>query len=594
MVSVLRSTKKIWKLLDTKQKWMAVILGFMMLIGGIMESIGVSLMFPLIKAVMDENGWNTKWYAIIICRLFSISNISDYVQVLLLLLIFVFILKNAYLLFEYYIQYSFICKSRYNTQRKLMIGYMNKPYVDYLNANSGEIIRVVTQDTVQTFALLTSLLLFYTELVVGIAISITIVITSPQLARWMLVALLIELLFISRVIRPIMRKSGKIVRGESGNANKWIIQSVNGIKSIKVAKCEDFFENNYSIHARNTVEKEKVFQTLNNSPRLIIEALTVSTALIVMFLMVRGGTALYVIVPQLSALAMAAMRLLPSTSRMGSAITSIPYYEGGLDNVSAVINEHYIIHNLNEEKSLITGKRINFSNEILFNDVTFSFPNSTKKIFENANFRIKAGEAVGIIGASGGGKTTCVDIILGLLKPSAGAVLVDGIDIKDDLQGWLKNVAYIPQSIFLMDDSILSNVAFGLNSNEVDEKKVWEVLEEAQLADFVRDLPQGLFTEVGEQGVRLSGGQKQRIGIARALYNDPKVLFFDEATSALDNETEASIMKSIDNLKGKVTMVIIAHRLTTISNCDKVFKVQGGTITQIDYDEFNVELEKES
>ena len=590
MVSVFRATKKIWKLLNGNQKRTAVVLAFMMLIGGVMESIGVSLILPLISAVMDEGDWQNKWYAKAICHFFNINTITQYIQILLVLLIAVFMIKNLYLLLEYYVQYSFICKSRYVMQRKLMAGYMNKPYVEYLSANSGEIIRVVTQDTVQTFALLTSLLMFYTELVVSVVLSITIFFMSPHMAIWILLALIIELFFITKIIRPIMQAAGKTVRSESGAANKWIIQSVNGIKSIKVADCEEFFEKKYSRHALNAVEKEKVFQTLNNSPRLIIEALTVSAALFVIILMVGGGTELNVIIPQLSALVMAAMRLLPSTSRMGSSITSIPYYEGGLDNVSAVINGD-LFNNCEAGELKQKNDEICFDKSLSLHNVTFAFPNSNKKIFDCANVKIKAGEAVGIIGPSGGGKTTCVDIILGLLEPSEGEVLVDGINIANDMKGWLEKVAYIPQNIFLMDDSVLANVAFGCELENIDEKKAWEVLKEAQLEDFVKELPNGIYTEVGEQGVRLSGGQKQRIGIARALYNAPKVLFFDEATSALDNDTEASIMKAIDGLKGKVTMVIVAHRLTTISNCDVVYRVQDGKIERANSEEIHIDME---
>lgn len=580
---MLRITKKLFQILNTRQKQFVIVLVFMMLLGGIMESLSVSLILPLITAVMDTKTWNGKWYAQLLCSIFNISDQRQYVSVLLILLIIVFVLKNVYLIVEYRIQYNFIGKCRYDMQAGLIHSYIRKPYTFYLSANFGEIIRIINSDVTEAFNLLTGVLLFYTEIIVSIVLGITIIVMSPMMAFGIIIILLVELLVIAVIIKPVMQRTGEGQRNESALSNKWLLQSLNGIKSIKVANKEDYFEDNFKEHARKSVRLAAKYQTLYNLPRLLIEAFTVAGVLFIMLILVLNGMDLASLVPQLSAFVIAAIRLLPSVNRISTSINQVPFYEGGLDNIIRVIKDEDVLESSSSEIEFAgwknqTFRNFTFNENIAFKDVSFSYPQNDKRILDYTRFKIHAGESVGIIGSSGSGKTTTVDIMLGLLSPSSGSVSVDGDDINDNLPAWLSHLAYIPQSIFLMDDTIRANVAFGIDRSKMSDEKVWESLREAQLEDFVRGLPEGIDTTIGEQGVRLSGGQRQRIGIARALYNDPEILFFDEATSALDNETEKAIMESIENLKGRKTLVIIAHRLTTIENCDVVYKVENGKI----------------
>ena len=580
---MLRITKKLFQILNTRQKQFVIVLVFMMLLGGIMELLSVSLILPLITAVMDTKTWNGKWYAQLLCSIFNISDQRQYVSVLLILLIIVFVLKNVYLIVEYRIQYNFIGKCRYDMQAGLIHSYIRKPYTFYLSANFGEIIRIINSDVTEAFNLLTGVLLFYTEIIVSIVLGITIIVMSPMMAFGIIIILLVELLVIAVIIKPVMQRTGEGQRNESALSNKWLLQSLNGIKSIKVANKEDYFEDNFKEHARKSVRLAAKYQTLYNLPRLLIEAFTVAGVLFIMLILVLNGMDLASLVPQLSAFVIAAIRLLPSVNRISTSINQVPFYEGGLDNIIRVIKDEDVLESSSSEIEFAgwknqTFRNFTFNENIAFKDVSFSYPQNDKRILDYTRFKIHAGESVGIIGSSGSGKTTTVDIMLGLLSPSSGSVSVDGDDINDNLPAWLSHLAYIPQSIFLMDDTIRANVAFGIDRSKMSDEKVWESLREAQLEDFVRGLPEGIDTTIGEQGVRLSGGQRQRIGIARALYNDPEILFFDEATSALDNETEKAIMESIENLKGRKTLVIIAHRLTTIENCDVVYKVENGKI----------------
>lgn len=574
---MLRATKKVLSILNIKQRRRLIGLGIMMLIGGIMESLSVSLILPLIQAIMNEKEWKTSWYARLICDLFHIDELKNYVIVMLLMLIAVFILKNLYLFLEYYLQYLYICKTRFFVQHKLMSRYLHRPYEFFLNASSGELYRTIASDTVQTFALLNHVVTFFTEIIVAVVLGITIIAMSPQMGFGIMAILGLEVLVIAKIVKPVLKLLGNSQRYECAKTNKWILQSINGIKSIKVSNTETFFEEKYLQHAKKMVEADCKNLTIQNIPRLVIEALTVVGVLIMILVMILCGAELKDIIPQLSAFVVAAIRLLPCINRLSGAVNQIPFLEGALDNVIRELNYKVDISaslGHNETKSIITD----FKENVIFDNISYKYEHGEKNIFDKATFEIHKGESVGVIGSSGAGKTTAIDIMLGLLKPDEGFVKIDGVDIEKDMDGWLSRLAYIPQSIFLVDDSIKANVAFGLHSDEVNEEKVWSALKEAQLDDFVKNLPEGIETKVGEQGVRLSGGQKQRIGIARALYNDPEILFFDEATSALDNETEKAIMESVENLKGRKTLIIIAHRLTTIENCEKVYCVENGKV----------------
>lgn len=580
---MIRATKKVLSLLDNNQKTKLFIIMIMMFIGAVLDSLGVSLILPLVDSIMDNEGWNTTWYSKFLCSFLGIRNQTSYIKVLLVLLIFIFIAKNVYLLFEYYVQYSYTARIRHRIQKQLMKQYMHKPYVFYLGSSSGEIIRIIVNDTAMASSLLVSLLQFYMELVVGIALAITIFAINPLIASVLSVTLLLELFLIAHIMKPMIKRvSVRFLHGRS-SVNKWILQAMQGIKSIKVSHTEKFFEEKYNKYALKVVEAERKNQTYSKIPQLFIESVTVAVMLGVILILLMNGTKLTNILPALSAFAIAAMRLLPSINKITTGINTVVYNEPALDNVIKNLNAAVDLVNLNKTicGKAVPNQMVSFEHKIWLKDICFSYPDSDIKILENANMEILSGQSVGIIGTSGAGKTTAVDIILGLLKPQEGQVLVDDVNIESNMESWLSHLAYIPQQIFLMDDTIRANVAFGLDDTKVDEGKVWNALREAQLEQFVKTLPNGIETTIGEAGIRLSGGQRQRIGIARALYHEPDILFFDEATSALDGETEAAIMESINHLKGKKTLVIIAHRLTTIEHCDVVYKVENGHIARL-------------
>ncbi len=575
-------TKKLFGIFESRQQHQIFLLGIMMLIGGIMESLSVSLMLPVITAIMNSDTWNEASYVQTLCDIFHITEQRSYVELLLVALIAVFIIKNAYLLFMYRVQYTFITKNRIRMQRKLMHSYLQKPYEFFLNVSSGEIVRIITNDTNQTFTLLSTVMGFYTELIVAIVLGITIFVLSPIIGVSMVVILLIEVIVIARIVKPLLKYRGDNQRIESAASNKWMLQSINGIKSIKVANRQDFFEEKYGVHADRGAIYERSFNIWSQVPRLTIEAFTITGVIFMLLVFVIAGVDLATLIPQLSAFVVAAVRLLPSANRISTAINQVPYYEGALDNLIITMTSERVTEETEEGLTIDsdTLPSITFDYDLVFNQVTFSYPDGVAPVLDHADMQILPGQSIGVVGTSGAGKTTAIDIMLGLLMPQSGQVLVDGVDIHDNINGWRKLLGYIPQSIFLMDDTIRENVAFGMHSDQIDDEQVWRALRDAQLEDMVRALPEQLDAKIGEAGVRISGGQRQRLGIARALYNNPDILVFDEATSALDNETEAAIMESIDNLKGRKTLVIIAHRLSTIENCDVVYRVGDGKIVR--------------
>lgn len=581
--------RKLLKILSKQQKLRVIIIFIMMIIGAALETVGVSLILPLVSAITTPNIIETNKYARLVCELFDLHATRTFMIVVIAALMFVYIFKNIYLFLEYYIQYRFVCNNRFAVQQRLMDVYLKRPYEFFLNAESGEIVRVVTTDVTSTFNLLSTMLSFFTEAVISAALIAAIIITDPLMAFLLAVVLGGVMLLISWMIKPILRAAGVKYQNNSAKSNKWLLQSITGIKEVKVANKELFFLNQFSKYGKQAIESEKKNNVLATVPRLAIEAFGVSAMLAVIAILMWNGREIDTMLPQLSAFAMAAVRLLPSVNRMSSSLNSLSYYEPALDKML----EHLTVaERWENEKCGECSERCitqNFSatsvdesltQQVELSDITYSYPNTEHPVLEHANMVIPVGKSVGVVGPSGSGKTTAIDILLGLLPPQSGVVLADGVNIRNDYQGWLSHLAYIPQTIFMLDDTIRANVAFGIPDREIDDVQVWRALHEAQLSEFVRSLPDGLHTKIGERGVRLSGGQRQRIGIARALYTDPELLIFDEATSALDNETEAAIMDSINALHGHKTMVIIAHRLTTIEECDIVYRVEDGQIVK--------------
>ena len=578
---MVRVIKKFAGILNHRQKIQVLLLGILMVIGGMLEMMGVTLIVPLLTAVIDPD-FMDKPYVKKAAGLFGLQSYYGVMMLILGLLVFIYIFKNAFLFMEYYLQFRFVCNNRFLVQRQMLRVYMYRPYEFYLNATTGEIMRIINTDVINAFGLLTTVLNFCTEVVVSAALISIIFVIDPGMAGLIGLILGVVMLLMYKGVKPVLRGASQKFMKNSSMANKWLLQSINGIKDVKVNHKEEYFIEEYAVYGRQAIDAEKINSVVTAMPRLLIEAVSISAVLIVIMILLTAGQSLDALVPQLGAFAVAAVRLLPSTTRISGALNAIAFQEPMLDNMIRNLNaakeweqDGQLASVTENEKS---NKKLTFEKQFELSHIHFHYPNNDREVLSDAQMSIPVGKSIGVVGTSGSGKTTAIDLLLGLLKPQAGQVLTDGVDIHENYYEWLEHLSYIPQTIYMLDDTIRANVAFGCHKDEIDDDMVWKAIEEAQLKEFVESLPAGIETKIGERGVRLSGGQRQRIGIARALYTDPELVIFDEATSALDNETEAAIMESINSLHGKKTLVIIAHRLSTIEECDMIFRVEDGRI----------------
>ena len=581
-MSIIRVIKKFRQILSRHQKIRILELAVLMVIGGFLEMLSVSLMLPFMTTVMEPESVMGNRYVRMVCDLLDLQIASTFLVVFSAALALIYVAKNAYLLFEMGVQNRFVYGNMFATQSRLLETFIHRPYEFFLGISSGEILRIINRDTADTFNLLTTILQLFTELVVSSMVIAAILIMSPQITLLIAGLMLGLLLVINTILKPILRKAGLENQEAGAGTGKWLLQSIQGVKELKVMQKEQFFLDNYNAYGLRSVQAQRKSAVLGNTPRFLIEGVSMAATFLAIAIMLYRGAAFEKIVPALSTVAVAAIRLLPSVNRISGALTQISYCEPMLDKTIETLQgmDEWHASPVESDASGRERKITALKRELSLVDISYHYPDSDVNVLEKAGLSVKRGESVGIVGASGAGKTTAVDVILGLLCPQGGQVLVDGVDIREDYPGWLDLIGYIPQTIFMLDDSIRANVAFGEAAEDIDDEKVWTALREASLEEFVRSLPNGLDTQIGERGVRLSGGQRQRLGIARALYEDPGVLIFDEATSALDNETEAEIMESINHLHGQRTMLIIAHRLTTIEACDHVYRVEGGKITK--------------
>lgn len=572
-------------LLDKKQKHKMVLLVFLMLIGAVLETLGVSMILPVMSVVMEENAVQKHAYLQVICDLFHIAYDDTRTLMILVMvgLIVIFAVKNVFLFFQQKVQLKFVYTNQFATSRRMMINFMERPYEYYLNADTSVIQRSITSDVNNMYGLILSLLQLVSEGIVFVCLIAVSLVSDVMMSITVALLLVVVLAIIKWVLKPIMRKAGEENQDYYSGLYKWIDQSVMGIKEIKIANKENYFINEYAKCGEGYVNAVQRYNLYNATPGLLIETVALAGMIFYMMIQLLSGVQVTAILPQLTLLALVAMRLIPCANRINNHLTSISYFEpffmGVSDNLQEEIRDESIDYNAASYQKKVEVQKLEIRHNIQLKDIVYKYPNTETLIFDRANMEIPIGKSVGIVGTSGAGKTTIVDILLGLLQIQSGEILADGVEVREHYQSFLKDIGYIPQTIFMIDSTIRKNVAFGVADEDIDDAKVWRALQEAQLDEFVRGLPDGLDTSIGERGIRISGGQRQRIGIARALFEDPEVLVLDEATSALDNETEAAIMESINMLHGKKTLIIIAHRLQTIEKCDMVYRVEKGQVT---------------
>lgn len=577
---MIKILKKINILMDGKQKREMTGLLLMMVVSAFLETGAVMMVMAVVEMIIKPDTLTQGETYQKICSILHLSGTVEFSVLAILFLIFLYIAKNSFQFFLQKSLYRFVYTNQFHTAANLMKNFVKRDYEFYLNAETAVIQRSITADVSNMYALILSVLQIASESIVALFLVIALAMQDPVMTVVIAVLLLVTLVVIKNIIKPIMNRTGKENQDYGASMFSWIAQTIQGIKDIKVAGKEQYFINEYCKVGEGYVKAMERFSLFNNTPKLLIETVCIAGLLGYILVLIVSGADVSAMISLFAAFGIAAMRLLPAASRINNQMTSMAFNEPFFFNVSDNLVEETNEQNTDISYAVVAKEKLPVTRAVTLQDITYHYPNSDKLIFDHASVTFPIGKSIGVVGASGAGKTTIIDIVLGLLNLQGGKVLADDVDIQSHYREWLANVGYIPQMIFLLDADIRRNVAFGIPEEEIDDEKLWYALREAQLDEFIKTLPDGVYTGIGERGIRLSGGQRQRIGIARALYNDPEVLILDEATSALDNDTEAAIMDSINRLHGKKTLLIIAHRLQTIEKCDMVYRVENGAIVK--------------
>ncbi len=573
--------RKMRYILDRRQKMQICYLGMLIFVGGLLETVSVSGLLPVVWVIIDPAKAQENKYVRLLMEVLHTDSIEGFIVPLLAAMILLYTLKNAFMLLLANEQNKFIAHNRNKLISQVLREFLNRPYEFYLDADIPTVFRLTDSDIPNVFNILMAMISLVSEAVVFALLCVVMVATDWKLLVFLVVVFGCLSVLILKVMKPRLSRLGEKNLAIQSRIAKWRIQAIYGIKDVKVLHREAFFADNYESSGKIGAGYSKRYAVMNNTPRLLIETIFIASILGYIILYILAGNDASTLVPILTAFGVAAIRMMPSVNRINTYMTDISYFRPCLDYVYENMNINEISKKNNQTlKPVDAAKSMALRDRIELRDIVYAYPNTDKLIFDHADMVIPCGKSVGIMGPSGAGKSTIVDILLGLLKVRTGSILCDGVDIFDNYPAWLSRIGYIPQSIYLVDEPIRNNIAFGIADSEIDDARIWDALEEAQLAAFIRGLPEGLDTAIGDRGVRLSGGQRQRLGIARALYHNPEILVFDEATSALDNETEAAVMDAINSFHGRKTMIIIAHRLNTIEKCDMIYKVDAGKITR--------------
>ncbi len=577
--------EKLRYIFDHKQKLRLLWILLLVVIGSFIELLGVSVFLPFVQILIDPASVETNELLSFIYSKMNFTDIRSFLAFIALVIIMVYLFKNVYLMLEQNAILKFSYQTRMNLATRLLGTYMSEPYSFHLNKNIADLTGAIQYDANQFMLLVNASLQLLAELAVILCLGLYLFHTSHSITLVIMGLLAVCFFIFFLISKKVSQRLGKQNEAYNAQLYQWINQSLGGIKEVKVLNREGFFVNSYRGVYKKLIKGAKNNELIAAVPKYIIETICmVGMLLAVIIKMYWGQNNIEVFAVQLSAFAVAAFRLMPSAGKVSAYINSIMYGKPSLDLIYNDLKsiEDCEVADFDEKRN---DEMMPFDSEIVIKDLCFRYSDSNTNVLNNINMSVKKGQTVALIGSSGAGKTTLADIILGLHVPTAGAILVDGKDISDSMDSYHHMLGYIPQTIYLSDDSIRNNIAFGIKEEDIDDAAVENAMKKAQIYDFVMGLDKKADTFAGDRGVRLSGGQRQRIGIARALYGDPEVLILDEATSALDNETEAAVMEAIDSLHGQKTMIIIAHRLTTIKKADVIYRIENGAAVEVSREE---------
>lgn len=577
------SFRKCLLLFSSREKASAAWLIGLLVLGAALETLGIGLVFPFIALLDNPDRIREFPLLVFVYTGLGLQSTKQFLLLSAAALALLFIFKNGYLALLNYLQYRFIFDCQANLAQRLFSGYLRMPYALHLQRNTADAVKNITTEITGLFnGVITPAFVVTAEALVLAMILALLLSVEP----WVTVAAVAGVGAVGAgaysVLASALEEAGRRRSENSGLRVKLMNQSIAGLKEIRILGRESHFATAFDHSNREYSRAARIFATVNAMPRLIMESLAVCAVVaIVVFVLLRGnqvGTT----TATLAMFAMAALRLMPSVTRTFSAVTSMRFYLSTVGSVHRDLEISLEAGSSTSEGSDANAGRsrqmFSFAREIVLDDVWYRYPGSDRWAVKRLRATIPRGTSVALVGPSGAGKSTTIDLILGLLVPQRGRITVDGVDIFSVLRGWQSCFGYVPQTIALLDDSIRRNVALGIPDGEIDETKVTNAIRRAQLESLVASLPEGPDTIVGERGARLSGGECQRVGIARALYHEPGILVFDEATSALDGLTESEISETIRSLTGSRTVIVIAHRMSTVERANVVFFLNRGEL----------------
>lgn len=565
--------KKVSFLVSAQHKRELIILTAFLFIGVVFEMLSLGILLPFIALLTDKDAVHNKFLS----QYFDLSNMDYSTLVIggMIIIFFIFLIKTIFLIYLSWRQSRFSSKLFSDISDSLFKGYLSQPYLFHTLRNSSELLKNI-QIEVDVFSYVSrSAMMMASEFAFILGVTLLLLYVNPLGTTVVIVFFAGAAFLFHRLTKKRLLKWGTERQVSDENSYKQLTQAFGGIKDVILLDKKQFFLKNFNFFNGNKANIVAKQNTLQLIPRMYLELLAILALSLLVSISVLQNKGIETILPVITVFVAAAFRLIPSLNKIMGTMQVFRYARPVID----LLHKEFSTFAANPESTL-EKPAITFNEQINIDSISFSYPESDRFSLTNITFSVKRGESIGLIGSSGSGKSTLVDILMGILKPTEGTVLADDTNINSNILQWQSKIGYVPQTIFLLDDTLKANIAFGLSPEDIDEAKVWKALKLAELDIWVKSLPEVLETNVGERGVRLSGGQRQRIGIARALYNDPDVLVLDEATSSLDTTTERKIMESVNSLHGIKTLIIIAHRLSTVESCDYIYKMDSGNISE--------------
>ena len=566
--------KKLVFLFSNEEKFKLASIFFFVVIGALLEVSSIAGLAVFVGLFLDENNKIYEWFSNL--GILDLSSEIELIQIFGIVVALLFVLKNTYLLYINYILHKFIYKKYVLISTKLLRRYIEMPYINHLQTNSSYLQRNINTEVFWLFAnILVPGITLLTEVIIVFSIIFALLFMEPAKTLVLISGFGSILLIVMFFIKRKMDAMGIVSQQYFGEMIKSVNQSLGGIKLTKVSRASDYFVNIFNNNIKRYSLNSANLKNISQWPRYLIEVIVVLGIVIAVIVTTYDNLDSKIDLSQLSFFGLAAVRLMPSFNRITSSYINIRYYSASLD---VVFNELNTSNSGKEEVDIDRDNFITFSQDIVFDNVSYKYPGSIKHSIKNLSFKIKRGKSIALIGESGSGKTTIVDLICGLLEPNNGLIMVDGKNIFTNLHEWRGMISYVPQDIYLLDDSLRNNISYGVKPEDVDDNLIAHVSKLAMLDNYINELEFGYETMIGENGVKMSGGERQRLGIARALYNNPKILILDEGTAALDNKSQQYVINSINAIASEITVITIAHRLDTVKSCDLILLIEKGGV----------------